>query len=263
MKTLQTNNVALPSHTLVALCVSLIFASSVFFGLGSTASADNDTDQYDHHATSTTSGTSTPTMTSGTSTPTTGTTTPLGSGTSTEDMLFYERHYALRDGGLTYETDLSLPNEIDYSTTSTSTVKGTAGVWFEPGGKDMNYWAFIEGKESSDKITAAHLHCGARGQSGPIVALLYSNASGTPANGELTFRGDIENANIATTTAMSCLGVIGYGITTTNDLARAIGEGKIYVNVHSIAYPQGVSRGQLREVTHYVSSDEFDRRQNL
>ena len=196
--------------------------------------------------------------TSPTTTPTTSTTTVTTTATTTP---FLDFHYALNDGGLTFETDLSPSFEVPPVGTTTGTssvvVGGSAGIWFDS--TDVNYWLFVESEDQ--KITGAHFHCGLPNQNGPIVVSLYTNAQGVSGiDGELA-RGDITDSSIASTGAQ-CASTIGYAINSENDFLKAMREGKIYANVHSIDYPAGVSRGQLQQVTNYVSEDEFNRLQN-
>ncbi len=93
-----------------------------------------------------------------------------------------------------------------------------------------------------DNITAAHLHCGASDQVGPVVATLYQAKN--PVDPTAPFMGTISENEIVANTA-EC----NPGIQTTAHLVQAMREGKIYINVHSLEHPDGEIRGQLRLVT--------------
>ncbi|MBP9710912.1 MAG: CHRD domain-containing protein [Candidatus Pacebacteria bacterium] len=136
--------------------------------------------------------------------------------------------------------DAELLGSSEIPAVSTSTTSRYAGVWFGTNGQDMNYWLDVN---NGDEVEAAHLHCAAPGNNGPVVVELYESSDGTDINGRLA-EGDITNNDIADT-GSECSGTIGYDIENLDDLAQAIEEGKIYANVHSEQYPNGVARGQL------------------
>jgi hypothetical protein len=211
-----------------------------------------------------------------TATTTTETTDALAATTSTETEMMTStssvshEHYALNDGGLTFETDLRPENEVGRAATSSDAdVEGTAGVWFLPDGSEMNYWVFLEPHD--ELITGAHLHCGDVGENGPVIVPLMDMATTTAImpmeSGTTTaiesegafLRGDILASDISS--LANCADTIGYTIHDMSDLAAAIQNGDIYVNIHSEDFPDGVSRGQLHHVTNYLSIDEFNRMQ--
>lgn len=158
--------------------------------------------------------------------------------------------------GFLFETELTAAGEVGTgtpmaATSSALTTTAHAGAWFAGSGRDLNYWlsAF-----STESIAGAHFHCGAAGQVGPVVVNLLGSmntattspmatSSTLAVNGEIG-RGYVTDSDIASTGA-SCSSVIGYSIMTTQDLAKAIREGKIYANVHTALYPNGAARGQL------------------
>jgi CHRD domain len=94
-------------------------------------------------------------------------------------------------------------------------------------------------------ITAAHLHCALPGVNGAIVVPLFNNPAGQDVDGELDL-GDqaiVENADI--TPPPEGDAACGAPLNNIASLAFAILTGRVYANVHSIANPDGVVRGQL------------------
>lgn len=88
-----------------------------------------------------------------------------------------------------------------------------------------------------ERIRQAHLHCGPEGVNGPIVVYIAGdNARGYDVDGKW-----ISNA---TATDSSVFPGSDCGDTLAA-LATAIKHGNVYVNVHSVANPGGVIRGQL------------------
>lgn len=93
-------------------------------------------------------------------------------------------------------------------------------------------------------VTQAHLHCGRAGENGPVVVFLFGlEADGVEVDGELS-RGTLTNTDI-TEVGADCVGPIGQPVNNIASLAAAIRAGLIYVNVHSVANPPGVVRGQF------------------
>jgi hypothetical protein len=85
-------------------------------------------------------------------------------------------------------------------------------------------------------ITQAHLHCAPVGINGPIVAFLSGlNEAGYNVDGQW-----ISNATLTDTSISdpACGATI-------SALAASIRAGNVYVNVHSVANPAGVIRGQV------------------
>jgi len=115
---------------------------------------------------------------------------------------------------------------------------GSGGVWFEQNGSGMSSWLSVW---NGTDVTAAHLHCGDLGENGPAVVTLFENSNGVDVNGSLVSKA-ITNGDIAD---VNCTSVIGYDINTVSELAQAIRNGDIYMNVHDKEHPNGVVRGQL------------------
>ena len=98
------------------------------------------------------------------------------------------------------------------------------------------------------RVTQAHFHCARRGVNGPIVAFLAGfHDRGWDVDGLSIDHETLTNANIlqdATPAPPAC----PRAINNLADLRRAMIDGLIYVNVHSVAIPSGVVRGQVVRV---------------
>lgn len=85
-------------------------------------------------------------------------------------------------------------------------------------------------------VTASHIHAGAAGVSGPVVAvLLNASAPESAASTPLVVQGELMPSNF--TGALSMM--------TINQIQSAITNGSFYVNVHTVANPAGEIRGQI------------------
>ena len=102
------------------------------------------------------------------------------------------------------------------------------------------------------RVTQAHLHCGASGVNGPVVAFLAGfhdngwNTKGRTASGKPVdwVRARLTNANvIETPVSGACPMKIN---ATLASLLAAMKADYIYVNVHTIANPGGEVRGQIK-----------------
>jgi hypothetical protein len=82
------------------------------------------------------------------------------------------------------------------------------------------------------ELTMAHIHAGAKGSNGPVVAFLFGPAD--PAVGALHPTGTITQANLVGPLAGNWKG-----------FTDAMAKGELYANVHSKANPAGVIRGQI------------------
>lgn len=86
------------------------------------------------------------------------------------------------------------------------------------------------------RVTQAHLHCAAAGVNGPIVVFLAGfHAPGWDVDGKWVSNTTVTDANIVNPACG----------TTLAELLQSIRSGNVYVNVHSVAHPAGVVRGQL------------------
>jgi hypothetical protein len=105
-------------------------------------------------------------------------------------------------------------------------------------------WADIDLTVFAANVTGAHLHCGVPGTNGPIVVnLLPGGLFGAPmdAAGSIS-KPSITNADILAKTPMQCRQPAP--INNIASLHSAFLQGRIYVNVHTTAFPGGALRGQ-------------------
>ena len=99
-------------------------------------------------------------------------------------------------------------------------------------------------------VTAAHIHLGAAGENGPIVAFLFESADGRDFG-----RGEIERS--LTEEGVTPQEDLGFDGTLAALMAR-MQEGTAYVNVHTLAHPDGEIRGQIRPGEDEDDDDEDD-----
>jgi hypothetical protein len=90
--------------------------------------------------------------------------------------------------------------------------------------------------ESGVRVTQSHFHCGPAGVNGPIIVFLAGfHVAGWDVDGKWVSNATITDANVINTACGATLAAIF-------EQAR---NGNVYVNVHSVAHPGGVARGQL------------------
>ncbi len=114
---------------------------------------------------------------------------------------------------------------------------GTTNAELREEGTAFNLSSTIVRLPSDVNIVAAHLHLGAAGENGPVIADILNNGSinvvGTTAR---------LNANLS---ASNLVGPLSGQ--TLSALVEAIREGNVYVNIHTSRVPSGEIRGQLAE----------------
>lgn len=89
---------------------------------------------------------------------------------------------------------------------------------------------------SGVRITQAHVHCAPAGVNGPIVVFLAGlHAAGLDVDGKWVSNATITDTSIVNTTCGA----------TVSALAESMHTGNTYANVHSVAHPAGVVRGQI------------------
>jgi hypothetical protein len=93
--------------------------------------------------------------------------------------------------------------------------------------------------ESGVRVTQSHFHCGPAGVNGPVIVFLAGfHAPGWDVDGKWVSNATVTDANVVNTACGATLAAIF-------EQAR---NGRVYVNVHSVAHPGGVIRGQLEPV---------------
>ncbi len=94
------------------------------------------------------------------------------------------------------------------------------------------------------EITQAHIHIGQRGVNGGIAVVLCTNVAVSPAQACPIGEGDISG----TILAADILAIPDQSVEAGDlvDLIRALRAGAAYVNIHSIPFPDGEIRGQIR-----------------
>jgi glucose/arabinose dehydrogenase len=86
-------------------------------------------------------------------------------------------------------------------------------------------------------VTQAHIHLGARGQNGPIVAFLFGLTGATDfERGDLIASGILRDSNV--------LAVARFTPSISN-LVERMRQGRAYANVHTTSHPGGEIRGQI------------------
>jgi len=123
--------------------------------------------------------------------------------------------------------------------TETRNPTGNARLRLDGSGTELGYKLIVANIEN---VTQAHIHCGAPGVAGPIVAFLFGFvAEGVSANGILAEATVTAADVIPRPDSQACPGGVA-------DLAELIAHaraGNAYVNVHTIQNPAGEIRGQI------------------
>lgn len=143
---------------------------------------------------------------------------------------------AFGQGTLTFKAEMTGAEEVPpVSTAATGVVRLMAN-------QDRTQIDFDLDIRNATKIlgaAGAHLHCGVRGQNGPIVAFLAGLFPGG-LDGRVEGKGVITQQNIVTNACSPA-------ITTIEALIQAMVDGRIYANAHSPAFPGGEIRGQVED----------------
>jgi hypothetical protein len=108
--------------------------------------------------------------------------------------------------------------------------------------KDGDSLAYKLIASNIEDVTQAHIHCGPPGVNGPVVVFLYGFGPTVSPNGVLS-EGTATDADVIPRTAEQCPGGA------VNDLADVIDRmdnGGAYVNVHTVVFPGGEIRGDVK-----------------
>lgn len=134
-------------------------------------------------------------------------------------------------------THLSADNEVP---ANASNGQGEVSFILNDEGTALEYKLIVANTKS---ITQAHIHCGEAGVNGPVVVFLFGldpggvNQNGILAEGTITAENIIPRDSSA-----ACMG----GVNSMEKLLEKMRNGGAYVNVHTLALPGGVIRGQIR-----------------
>ena len=111
-------------------------------------------------------------------------------------------------------------------------------------GDSLTYTESFGGLTSN--VTQSHIHFGERSLAGTIFVVLCTNLANGPAGTPACPAGG--GTVTGTVTAASVIGVPGQNITAGDfaALLRILRSGDAYVNVHTIRFPAGEIRGQVR-----------------
>jgi glucose/arabinose dehydrogenase len=142
------------------------------------------------------------------------------------------RLFHVFEGGDEFEAELTGGEEVPVVATTAS-----AEAEFELT-KDGRIEYELEATGDITDATQAHIHLGARGQNGPVVAFLFGfNPAGVDfRDGDLIARGTIDDDDV-----IARPGFDG----TVATLVERMRQGRTYANLHSIIYPGGEVRGQV------------------
>ncbi|NLF67313.1 MAG: CHRD domain-containing protein [Chloroflexi bacterium] len=94
-----------------------------------------------------------------------------------------------------------------------------------------------------ENIVQAHIHCGAEGVNGPVVAFLFGPVPGGVTVSGILAEGTITNAQIIPREPSDAC---PDGVANFAELLERINSGQAYVNVHTTANPGGEIRGPMQ-----------------
>jgi hypothetical protein len=117
--------------------------------------------------------------------------------------------------------------------------QGQAVLRLHAGGDALDYRLIVA---NIAHVTQAHIHCGAAGVNGPVVAFLFGLVEdGVTTNGVLA-TGTVTPADvIPRPDSAECPG----GVADFDEMVARIRSGDAYVNVHTVQNPPGEIRGQI------------------
>lgn len=139
------------------------------------------------------------------------------------------------DGRRTFVVDLSGSEEVPAVETDGS---GRATLTVN---NDKTALRFTLKTRDLEEIHMAHIHCGAIGTNGPVVAFLFGPADPPVTQDGLLSRGEITDDEVIDRVG----GLCPTDVTDFDDLLTLIRDGNAYVNVHTMAFPAGEIRGQI------------------
>jgi hypothetical protein len=130
-----------------------------------------------------------------------------------------------------FEAVLSGQEEVPAVTTTAS---GRTEFQLLRNGTELTYTLAVSNIQN---VTMAHIHRGARGQNGPIIAYLFGPVPGFSATTSTTLKS-------GSLTAADVIAVAGFN-GSFDALVEEMRQGNTYVNVHTTTRPAGEIRGQI------------------
>jgi len=119
-----------------------------------------------------------------------------------------------------------------------SNAAGVSTLTVAKDGDSLSYRLIVA---NIDDVLFSHIHCGLAGLNGPVVAFLYPGPTVSPKGVLAT--GTIRDADVIDRPdSAACPG----GVSGLDDLLAKVESGGAYVNVHTVVYPMGEVRGQIR-----------------
>ena len=128
-----------------------------------------------------------------------------------------------------FKAKLSSKNEVPSHKTKSM---GKAEFTLSKDGKQLTYKLYVKNVVDA---TAAHIHSGKKGENGPPLVGLYSEEKKGKFTGVLA-QGIITDAELIGSLQGKTLA----------DLVTLLKSGETYVNVHTVAFPDGEIRGQIK-----------------
>ncbi len=139
---------------------------------------------------------------------------------------------AFAHDGLHLEAQLRGGNEVPPVDTDT---RGSFEVLQSRDGRSAEYTLRVN---DGTRLTQAHFHCGPAGANGPVIVFLAGlHPPGWDVDGRWISNATLTDDNVVNPQCGATLA----------DIFEQARVGNVYVNVHSVAHPAGVIRGQLRE----------------
>lgn len=150
--------------------------------------------------------------------------------------------YASSDASRNFIAPLSgaaeRPDPVD------TNARGLAHFRLSDDGAELSYKLIVA---NIDNVIQAHIHCGSADVAGPVVAFLYppgpppvlipGRTDGVLAEGTITAANVIPRPD-----SEACPG----GVANFEELLAKMGSGDAYVNVHTLQFPGGEIRGQIK-----------------
>ncbi|HEY3415404.1 MAG TPA: CHRD domain-containing protein [Armatimonadota bacterium] len=124
-----------------------------------------------------------------------------------------------------------------------STATGSATVFVVHDARALDVTLDVSGIDLAT-VTAAHIHAGRTGEDGPVIFPLFTGPTGTFTS---PFTVHLTEANLIRTTS-GTESPSRVRVRSFSDFVHELDRGNLYINVHTLAFPDGEIRGQLRVI---------------